>query len=375
MKLQGITIKSVLCFALFLAAGSFTGCDAEPALKDKFSGDFLVGAALNYDQISGLEPKETAIIARHFNTITPENILKWQAVHPERDKYDFEPADKYAAFGEKHKMFIVGHTLIWHNQTPQWIFRDEAGNPVSREVLLERMKEHIFAVVGRYKGRINGWDVVNEAVAEDGQLRQSEWLEIIGEDYIEKAFEYARQADPDAELYYNDYGMFRQGKRERVVRLVKDLRAKGVDIEGIGMQGHWNLYYPPLDEIEASVKAFAELGVKVMITELDISVLPSIYEYKGVDISLDAELQKKLNPYPDALPDEMEDKLAKRYAELFTVFHKHRGQISRVTFWGVYDGQSWLNYLFGYRRTDYPLLFDRQYRSKPAFDAVIKFDK
>jgi endo-1,4-beta-xylanase len=375
MKLQGIIIKSVLCFALFLAAGSFAGCDAELALKDKFSGDFLVGAALNYDQISGLEPKETAIIVRHFNTITPENILKWQAVHPERDKYDFEPADKYVAFGKKHKMFIVGHTLIWHNQTPQWVFRDESGNPVSREVLLERMKEHIFAVVGRYKGRINGWDVVNEAVTDEGQLRQSEWLEIVGEDYIEKAFEYARQADPDAELYYNDYNMFRQGKRERVVRLVKELRAKGVDIDGIGMQGHWNLYYPPLDEIEASIKAFAELGVKVMITELDISVLPSIYEYKEVDISLDAELQKKLNPYPDALPDEMQDKLAKRYAELFTVFHEHREQISRVTFWGVYDGQSWLNYLFGHRRTDYPLLFDRQYQPKPAFDAVIKFDK
>jgi endo-1,4-beta-xylanase len=347
-------------------------CAASPSLKDVFAQDFLIGAALNQDQIAGDKPSETAIITKHFNTITPENILKWESVHPQPDKYNFEPADKYVALGEKNNMFIVGHTLVWHNQTPKWVFQDANGNDTNRETLLARMKEHIFTVVGRYKGRINGWDVVNEAVGEDGQFRKNKWFEIIGEDYVAKAFEFARQADPKAELYYNDYNMWKKSQREGVIRLVKDLRAKGIRVDGIGIQGHWGLDYPPLDELEDSIRAFSELGVKLMITEMDITILPSAWDQKGADITQNFKLQNKLNPYPDALPDEMQEKLAKRYAELFAIFHKYRDKFSRVTFWGVQDGNSWRNNWPVKGRSDYPLLFDRNCQPKPAFDAVIK---
>jgi endo-1,4-beta-xylanase len=372
MKLQRAIINAVLCFVLFLSAACATENATGPLLKDVFAKDFLIGAALNYDQIAGKKPNETAIVIKYFNTITPENILKWESVHPGPDKYNFEPADKYVDFGEKNKMFIVGHTLVWHNQTPNWVFQDATGKNTDRETLLTRMKDHISTVVGRYKGRINGWDVVNEAVGDDGQMRKTKWFEIIGEEYVAKAFEFARQADPNAELYYNDYDLWKRNNREGVIRLVKDLQAKGIRVDGIGMQGHWGLDYPPLNELEDSIRAFSELGVKLMITEMDITILPSAWDQKGADISLNFELSKKLNPYPDALPDEMQEKLAKRYAELFAIFYKYRDKFSRVTFWGVQDGNSWRNSWPVKGRSDYPLLFDRNCQPKPAFDAVVK---
>jgi endo-1,4-beta-xylanase len=274
--------------------------------------------------------------------------------------------------GEKNDMFIVGHTLIWHYQVPDWLFVDTTGKPIDRETLLARMKEHIFTVVGRYKGRIDGWDVVNEAVGNDGQMRKNKWLEIIGEDYVQKAFEYARQADPKAELYYNDFNMWQKGQREGVIRLIRDLQSKGVRVDGIGIQGHYGMDYPPLDELEESIVAFAELGVKVMITELDVTVFPNPWENKGADITFNFKPQEKLNTYVNGLPDSEQNNLAGRYAELFSLFYKHRDKISRVTFWGVHDGQSWRNNWPIRGRTDYPLLFDRQYQPKPAFDAVVK---
>lgn len=373
MKIQK-SVFAVLLSLVFFWSATVIGaeCAEQPALKNVFADDFYIGAALNYDQISGKDPNAIAVVKKHFNTITPENILKWSFVHPEPEEYNFEPADRFVALGEKNGMFIVGHTLVWHNQTPDWVFQDESGTPVDRQTLLKHMREHIFTVVGRYKGRIGGWDVVNEAIGEDGQLRKNKWFEIIGEGYVAKAFEYARQADPNAKLYYNDYNMWKKGQREGVVRLVRGLQAKGIRVDGIGIQGHWGMDYPPLKDLEASILAFSELGVKVMITELDITLLPNAWNQKGADISLNFELQKKLNPYPDALPDEMQDKLAKRYAELFSLFHRHRDKFSRVTFWGVHDGQSWRNYWPVRERTDYPLLFDRQYKPKPAFDAIVK---
>jgi endo-1,4-beta-xylanase len=177
----------------------------QPALKDVFKDDFCVGAAFSVDQISGKEPDAIALVKKHFNSITPENILKWEEVHPQPDRYNFEAPDRYVAFGEEHKMQIIGPTLVWHWQTPDWVFQDASGIPLTREALLERMKDHIFTVMGRYRGRIHGWDVVNEAIVADGSFRKSKWLEILGEDYVLKAFEFARHADPDAELYYNEY--------------------------------------------------------------------------------------------------------------------------------------------------------------------------
>jgi endo-1,4-beta-xylanase len=346
----------------------------QPALKDVFKDDFLVGAALSVEQVTGQEPDAMAVVEKHSNSITPENILKWEEVHPQPDRYNFGPPDQYVAFGEEHGMHIIGHTLVWHWQTPDWVFQDASGKPLGREALLQRMKDHIFTVMGRYRGRIHGWDVVNEAIMSDGSFRKSKWFEIIGEDYVLKAFEFARQADPHAELYYNEYDYEHPAKADGVIRLVKNLQAQGVRVDGVGIQGHWFLDFPKIDVIEAYVLALAELRVKLMITELDIGVLPFCHlDMPKADISsFDAEAQRKYNPYPDALPDAVQQDLAKRYADLFSLFRKHRDKFSRVTFWGVHDGQSWRSYLPIKGRTEYPLLFDRRCQPKPAFNAVIE---
>ena len=241
-----------------------------------------------------------------------EGNLHIKSLEPGR--YNFNPVDQYVAFGEKHDMFIVGHTLVWFHQTPDWVFQDESGKPLSGERLLERMKEHIFTVMGRYKGRIHGWDVVNEAIASDGQFRKNKWHEIIGEDYVLKAFEYACQADPNAQIYYNEYNMWKQPQYEGVIRLIQDLQSKNVQIDGVGIQGHWGLDYPELEEIETFIQALAKLGVPLMITEMDVGVLPYYpIDSKIVDISsFDLETQKKFNPYPDVLPDPVQKDLALR---------------------------------------------------------------
>ncbi len=346
----------------------------QSTLKDVFKDDFYIGAALSLNQISGNEPNALALVEKQFNSITPENILKWEEIHPEPNKYNFEPADRYVAFGQKNKMFVVGHTLVWFYQTPDWVFQDESGKPLDREALLKRMKEHIFTVMGRYKGRIHGWDVVNEAITADGQFRKCKWLDIIGEDYVLKAFEYARQADPSAQLYYNEYDLVKQPKCEAVIRLIRDLQSKGVRIDGIGIQGHWFLDYPSIEELETSILSLSKLGVKLMVTEMDIGVLPFYpVDSKLVDLSsFDPEMQKKHNPYPDGLPDSVQKDLANRYAELFSLFHKHRDKFSRVTFWAVHDGQSWRSYMPISGRADYPMLFDRDCKPKPAFYAVCR---
>ncbi|MHC4231615.1 MAG: endo-1,4-beta-xylanase [Planctomycetota bacterium] len=368
MKGQFFSHKVILLLALTACAQAV----AEPALKDVFADDFLVGAALNEDQIYGKTPEETALIIKHYNTITPENILKWESVHPEMEKYNFDPADKFVELGEKNEMFLVGHTLVWHHQTPNWVFEEDNGNLLSRQQLLQRMKEHIDSVVGRYKGRIKGWDVVNEAIADDGSFRKSKWQQIIGDDYIEKAFQYAHEADPEAELYYNDYNMWQEKHREGVIRLIKNLQDKGVHIDGVGFQGHWGFDYPKLEELEKSIIACAKLGIKIDITELDMTILPNALDDRGADISKSRQLQARLNPYPDCLPAEIQQKQARRYADFFSAFHKHADKINRVTFWGVQDGNSWRNNWPVHGRTDHPLLFDRNCKPKPAFDAIMK---
>ena len=348
--------------------------DDTVVLKDAFQNHFYIGAALNVDQICGREPEAMDLVARHFNSITPENIMKWEEIHPEPGKYNFDAADQYVAFGEKHGMHIIAHALVWFHQTPEWVFEDESGNPLSREALLERMKDHIFTMMGRYRGRIHGWDVVNEAIMKDGSFRQCKWLEIIGEDYVQKAFEFAREADPDAELYYNEYDYEFGPKTEGVIALVKNLQASGIRIDGIGIQGHWFLDYPNMDVVEGYVKALSQLGVPLMGTELDVGVLP-FYPIDSQVVplsSFDAEKQKELNPYPDVLPESVQNKLSKRYADFFTFFMKHRNLFSRITFWAVHDNQSWRNYWPINGRTDYPMLFDKHCQPKPALDAVIQ---
>jgi endo-1,4-beta-xylanase len=346
----------------------------KPTLKDAFKGQFYIGAALNESQIMGKDAKGIALLKEQFNSITPENCMKWERIHPKPNQYNFAMADSYVALGEKYHMFIVGHCMVWHAQVPKWVFEDSLGNQIDREALLKRMHDHILTVMGRYKGRIQGYDVVNEALNEDGTLRKSKWLEIIGDDYIEKAFEYAHEADPNAELYYNDYNIEQPAKREGAVKLIRNLQAKGVKITGVGIQGHYHLDTPSLKDIDESIDTFSKLGIKVMFTELDINVLPRPEHLSGADVSQKFEMQKKFNPFPESLPDSMQQKLANRYADFFKIFEKYKS-VSRVTFWGIDDGQSWLNNWPIFGRTNYPLVFDRNYQPKAAFYSIIKTAK
>jgi endo-1,4-beta-xylanase len=343
----------------------------QPTLKDAFRGIFRIGAALNQSQFEEKDARDVAIITAQFNTISPENVLKWESVHPRPDAYNFDPADHYVAFGEKHKMFIVGHNLVWHSQVPQWVFRDDKGAPLTRDALLERMHDHIRTVVGRYKGRIGGWDVVNEALNEDGTLRKSQWLNIIGDDYIAKAFAFAHEADPAAELYYNDYSLENEAKRKGAVELIKKLKAQSVPIAAVGLQGHDKLDWPTAKQQADTIEAFAALGIKVNITELDVDVLSRNAPGNSADVSATLTGGTGLNPYTAGLPDTVQQSLARRYAELFDIFVKYRASITRVTFWGVSDGGSWLNNFPVRGRTNYPLLFDREGKPKPAFFSVI----
>jgi len=259
---------------------------------------------------------------------------------------------------------------VWHNQTPRWVFEDDHGRPVDRETLLRRLREHISTVVGRYKGRINSWDVVNEALNQDGTMRQSPWLKIIGEDYLVQAFRFAHEADPAAELYYNDYDLELPAKRTGAVALMKRLQQNGVPIAGIGLQNHNRLQWPSIVDEDVTIDAFAQLGLKVNITELDVDVLPRTTGI-GADYAVNIAPTPELNPYTAALPDSIQSQLANRYADLFRVYLKHRDVIDRVTFWGIADGDSWLNNWPIKGRTNYPLLFDRLGQPKPAFYSVI----
>ncbi|HPD44311.1 MAG TPA: endo-1,4-beta-xylanase [Dysgonamonadaceae bacterium] len=355
----------------------FANCKAgerksEVSLKDALKGKFLIGVAMNADQITGKDTAGVRLIKQHFNSITPENCMKSEVLQPEEGKFDFALADQYVDFGQKNNMFIVGHTLIWHSQAPKWFFVDKNGKDVSREVLIERMKNHITTVVGRYKGRVHGWDVVNEAIEDDGSFRKSKFYQIIGEDFIRLAFEFAHEADPEAELYYNDYSMSKEGKRDAVVKMVRNLQSQGVKIDGIGMQGHMTMDFPTLEEEEKSIVAFSETGVKVMITELDLTVLPSPGTKVSADVALSYEYQKQLNPYPNGLPDSVAQAAHDRYAEFFRLFLKHADKIDRVTMWGLTDEDSWRNNWPVPGRTDYPLLFDRNYQPKPIVETIIK---
>lgn len=356
-----------------------SGCVTEKpendmALKEAFKNDFYIGAALNPNHYTERDEIGSELLKEHFNSITAENVMKWESLHPQPGEYDFEEADKFVEFGEANDMNIIGHTLVWHSQTPDWVFEDENGDPLSREALLERMKEHIETVVGRYKGRVHGWDVVNEAVTDgDGSMRESKWYQIIGEDYVAKAFEYAHAVDPEAELYYNDYSLNNPVKREGAYELVKSVQDQGIHVTGIGMQGHYALDYPTDQELEDSITRFGELGV-VAITELDMDVLPSANNYQGADISAmsETEADSILNPYTEGLPDSVVQQQTEQYANFFRIFLKHRDKINRVTFWGVRDSDSWKNNWPIPGRTNYTLIFDREGNPKPAVEAIIK---
>ena len=341
-----------------------------PPLRARMPAGMRIGAALNQEQSDGHDPGGDAIVSRHFDTISPENLLKWERVHPEPERFAFDAADRFVAYGEMRGLDVIGHTLIWHRQTPGWVFTGPNGAPADRETLLARMRDHIHTVVGRYRGRIRGWDVVNEALEEDGSLRRSPWLTLIGEDYLAKAFAYAHEADPRAELYYNDFNLTKPRKLEGALRIVGDLKARGVRIDGVGEQGHWRIDQPSTAEIDRTLTTIAAAGVTPMITELDVDVLPR-------DEAMSAELgggrraaAPGEDPYRDGLPGAVQARLAERYRAIFTVLMAHRARLSRVTFWGVTDRDSWLNNFPLRGRVNHPLLWDRRGQAKPAFAAV-----
>jgi len=346
--------------------------EAQTALKDAFKNDFLVGTALQEPEFEGTDTNAVTIIKAQFNAISAENALKWEFVHTNRGEFNFKEADEYVAFGLTNHMFVVGSILIWHHQTPPWVFQDDQGNPISRNALLERMHEHIQTVVGRYKGKIGGWVVVAEALNEDGSLHRSQWERIIGPDYLVKAYQFAHEADPDAQLYYDDYSLENYSKRAAAVALIKNLQSNRIPIAAVGLEGHYKLDWPPTNQVDHTIKAFASLGVKVMISELDIDMQPRVMISQLAEVATNTTLQAQLTLFTNGFTASAQEQLAKRYADLFKVFVANRDSISRVTIWGVTDGQSWLNDWPIKGRISYPLLFDRNYQPKPAFDAIIQ---
>ena len=364
-------IASALLIAAFVAACGNQKATVveEPSLKDAVGDKFLMGVALNVNQSSGVDTSSIKLVKQHFNSIVAENCMECEVIHPEEDRYDFTLADQFVSFGEKNGMAVIGHCLIWHSQLAPWFCVDEKGNNVTPEVLKQRMKDHITTIVTRYKGRIKGWDVVNEAILEDGSYRKSKFYEILGEEFIPLAFQYAHEADPDAELYYNDYAMNMPGKREGVVKLVSSLKEKGIRIDAVGMQGHMGMDYPDINEFEQSIVAFAGTGVKVMVTEWDMSALPTVKQ--SANISDTVAYQKMLNPYPETLPDSVSKAWNNRMKQFFGLFEKHADVISRVTAWGVSDSDSWKNDFPVKGRHDYPLLFDRNYQPKPFVKEIM----
>src|SRR5690606_13394691 len=378
---------------LFLAIGAFflilSNCtspveknETTPSLslKEAYKDAFLMGSALNEAVSSGVDSVSQKIIIEQFNTITPENVMKAEEVNPEPGVYNFKAADELVAFGQENNLFIVGHTLVWHNQTPAWFFQDEAGNPNTPEAQIEQMRKHIATVAGRYAGKVQAWDVVNEVIDDDGSYRsETAWVKSVGngDELVKHAFKFASEYAPDTELYYNDFNAWRPEKRDGIMRMVRMLQKENIRIDGVGIQGHWGLNYPKTEYIEAAIDSFASLGVKVMITELDVDVLPLTKEGQIIGTGLlhpqyqSEEFKTFLDPYKHGLPVAEEEALAKRYAELFEIFYKRKDKIDRVTIWGLHDGMSWKNDYPLFGRTNYPLLYDRNKQPKLAVEAIL----
>jgi len=378
--MKTILILSFALVIIYCATGQNTTAQNNPTLKESYQDAFMIGTAVNTAIITGRDTASEEVVIRHFNTITIENDMKAEEINPEPGVYDFAAADAFVEFGEKHDMYIVGHTLVWHNQTPAWFFLDDHGKPNTPEAQVERMRQHIEVVAGRYAGRVHAWDVVNEVIDNDGSYRPTTWVNSVGsgDDLVKYAFKFAEKYAPGTQLYYNDFNAWRPAKRDGIMRLVRVLQEEGIRIDGVGIQGHWGLNYPKNEYIIAAIDSFSTLGVKVMITEMDIDVLPLTKEGQIIGTGMsDPQFQLEefkgfFDPYADGLPDEVEQQLADRYAELFQIFYDRRDVIDRMTLWGVYDGMSWKNNYPIPGRTNYPLLFDRDRQPKPATEAVLR---
>lgn len=354
----------LLLLGTFVCSGLARG--EIPALREESGERLMIGTAIMSSQLD--DPARAALIASQFNCVTAENEMKPDALQPTPGHFTFERADRIVAFAEAHQMKVAGHTLLWHHQSPAWLFQEPGGKPLSREIALNNLKAHITGVVRHFKGKVKSWDVVNEAISDGPEgLRDTPALRAIGDDYVLKAFEFAHEADPDVELIYNDYNIECDYKRDRAIKLVTRIRAAGLRIDGVGIQGHYRLEHPNADEIRRGIQAYVDAGFKVMITELDVDPLP---RKGGEGADLSASEREGLDPFRDGLPVEVQTQLAQRYEELFKLFLAFP-QVSRVTFWGVTDADSWLNNFPVKGRTNHPLLFDRQGNSKPALQSVV----
>lgn len=346
--------------------------DTTPALKDFTGKYFHLGAAINTDQIIGADVEGVATLEHHFASISPENCLKPEEVHPYENVYEWTIPDAYVELGERNHMFIHGHTLVWHSQCPDWFFFDQNGDTASYDLLKQRLEQHIATVVGRYKGRIHSWDVINESVIEGGVQRQSMWYKILGDDLYEIAFAAAAKADPEAKLYLNDYNMTNAGRRERYVEIIKRLQQKGIKIDGMGLQGHWHLTTPELDEIQKTIDMFAAVGVKVSISELDMSILPRRNRQITAAVDAHEDFEQALDPYKGNFPQEPIHDWNYRMQQYFQLFKDNADKIERVTIWGVSDQDSWLNNWPIVGRYDYATLFTRNHRIKPIDFWIMK---
>jgi endo-1,4-beta-xylanase len=372
MKCKHLKAAIVMTLILVYGYSSIAGQSKDPeTLKEALKGKFFIGTAMNTPQIWGRDTANVNIIKQNFDAIVAENCMKSMHLQPREGEFNFTDADQFVEFGEQNGMWITGHCLIWHSQLPRWFFTDEKGETVTPEALKARMKSHISTVVGRYKGKVKGWDVVNEAIMEDGSYRKSKFYEILGEEFIPLAFQYAHEADPEAELYYNDYNEWYPGKIEAIVKLIKTLKERGIRIDAVGMQGHLGMDSPSIVEYETAIQAYINAGVKVVVTEFDLSILPSPRRGIGADISTNIEYQKEFNPYTEGVPADAALVWTNRMLDLFKLFLKYP-EVKRVTMWGVSDGSSWKNNFPVRGRTDYPLLFDRNYKAKPVVEEIIK---
>ncbi len=335
--------------------------DSVKGLKDYYAEYFPIGVAISPRILNG---PETKLILHHFNSLTAENAMKPERIHPKKDQYNWGPADEIVNFARANGLLLWGHVLCWHQQTPDWFFEDENGNPVTKEVLLNRLKDHINNVVTHYKGKIYAWDVVNEAI-DDGSdvfFRASPWYDICGEDFIYKAFEYAHEADPDALLYYNEYNTANPVKRDKIVTFLKQLINDSVPIHGIGMQGHWSVYGPSEMELRDAITAYSSLGLEVQITELDISIYPP-----------EKDRRARRPDESDEFTPELEQKQIEQYKMFFSVFRDYKEVINGITFWNVTDRYSWLDYFPVMGRKNYPSLFDKDSNPKKAYEEVVNF--
>jgi endo-1,4-beta-xylanase len=365
-------LKEVLCsfmiiLLLFSCEKDFTasansgsipgsGPDSLKGLKDYYKDYFTMGVSVSVNELAG---SPSLLILKHFQSLTAENDMKPAVLHPEENRYFWDNADKIVNYASSNKMMVRGHTLCWHNQTGEWMFKDSEGKTVSKDVLLCRLKDHIMQVVTRYKDKVYAWDVVNEAIDDDDSkyMRESQWYKICNEEYIEKAFRWAHEADPDAILFYNDYNTEVPAKRDKVYRLLKTLIDNGIPVHGIGLQGHWNLDSPTEKDLRDAIEKYSSLGLKIQITELDVSVYSP----------------NEKDPADNVFTAEREKKQMEKYEMIFRVFRDYKNVITGVTFWNVSDKHSWLDNFPVKGRKNYPLLFDQNLKPKKAYWKVVNF--